>query len=132
MSEERPQLQQLFIVCDQCGVPNYTGIALRFVDLAQVRRSYRFGKTVCGQCNHEISFSEGTLLPESALSDDQDKNIPQVNIQLTVQELRIINNALNEVCNGVDLKGEFYTRIGCTVDKGRDLLAKIKSALRNA
>jgi hypothetical protein len=27
----------------------------------------------------------------------------------------IVNNALNEVCNGIDLEGEFETRMGCTI-----------------
>jgi hypothetical protein len=39
--------------------------------------------------------------------------------------LGIINNALNEVCNGIDLEGEFDTRMGCTVEEARKLLAKI-------
>jgi len=46
-------------------------------------------------------------------------------VELTRDELGIINNALNEVCNGVDLDGEFDTRMGCTVEEARDLLAKI-------
>ncbi len=46
-------------------------------------------------------------------------------IELTNDELQIINNALNEVCNGIDLEGEFDTRIGCTVDEGRAVLAKV-------
>ena len=46
-------------------------------------------------------------------------------VELTKEELGIINNALNEVCNGIDLKGEFDTRMGCTVEEARMLLAKI-------
>jgi hypothetical protein len=46
-------------------------------------------------------------------------------VELTKDELRIINNALNEVCNGIDLEGEFDTRMGCTVAEARELLAKI-------
>jgi hypothetical protein len=46
-------------------------------------------------------------------------------VELTKDELGIINNALNEVCNGIDLEGEFDTRMGCTVDEARQLLAKI-------
>jgi len=30
-----------------------------------------------------------------------------MNVELTKVELKIINNALNEVCNGIDLEGEF-------------------------
>jgi hypothetical protein len=49
-------------------------------------------------------------------------------VELTKDELGIINNALNEVCNGIDLEGEFDTRMGCTVEKARELLAKIHTA----
>ena len=46
-------------------------------------------------------------------------------VELTKYELRIINNALNEVCNGIDLEGEFDTRMGCTVEEAQVVLAKI-------
>ena len=46
-------------------------------------------------------------------------------VELSKDELRIINNALNEVCNGIDLAGEFDTRMGCTVEEVRAVLAKI-------
>ena len=46
-------------------------------------------------------------------------------VELTADELGIINNALNEVCNGVHLEGEFSTRMGCTEDEARRVLAKI-------
>ena len=46
-------------------------------------------------------------------------------IELTNDELGIINNALNEVCNGIDLEGEFHARMGCTVEEARAVLAKI-------
>jgi hypothetical protein len=39
-------------------------------------------------------------------------------IELTKDELGIINNALNAVCNGIDLKGEFETRMGCHIAGG--------------
>lgn len=35
------------------------------------------------------------------------------------------HNALNEVCNGIHLEGEFDTRTGCSIEEARDLLAKI-------
>jgi hypothetical protein len=50
---------------------------------------------------------------------------PPVSVELTRSELGILNNALNEVCNGVHLEGEFDTRMGCTVEQARALLAKI-------
>jgi hypothetical protein len=46
-------------------------------------------------------------------------------VELTNDELRIINNALKEVCNGIDLEGEFDTRMGCDVEEARAVLAKI-------
>jgi hypothetical protein len=46
-------------------------------------------------------------------------------VELTKDELRIVNNALNEVCNGIDLEGEFETRMGCSVEEARELLTKI-------
>ena len=46
-------------------------------------------------------------------------------VELTKDDLGIINNALNEVCNGIDLEGEFDTRMGCTLEEARAVLAKI-------
>ncbi|MGB6691242.1 MAG: hypothetical protein WBE76_25695 [Terracidiphilus sp.] len=46
-------------------------------------------------------------------------------VQLATEELRIICNALNEVCNGIDLQGEFETRIGARVEVAKGLLAKL-------
>ena len=46
-------------------------------------------------------------------------------VELTKDELGIINNALNEVCNGIDLEGEFETRMGCTVEEARAVLARV-------
>jgi len=37
----------------------------------------------------------------------------------------IINNALNEVCNGMSLDGEFSTRMGCSLEEARQLLDRI-------
>jgi DNA-directed RNA polymerase subunit RPC12/RpoP len=70
MESERPPLEQLFIVCSQCGTPNFTGVALRIDDLERVRHSYRSGKKRCEHCNHEILFSEAELLPEGELSQN--------------------------------------------------------------
>jgi len=50
---------------------------------------------------------------------------PSLTVELTKDELEIINNALDEVCNGVGLEGEFDTRMGCTTEEARKLLAKI-------
>jgi len=48
-------------------------------------------------------------------------------VELTNDELSIINKALNEVCNGIHLEGEFDIRMGCTVDEARAVLAKINT-----
>jgi hypothetical protein len=56
--------------------------------------------------------------------DGHAQNWPKT-VQLSRDELGIINNALNEVCNGIDLEGEFGTRMGCTVEEARAVLAKI-------
>ena len=51
-----------------------------------------------------------------------------VTVTLTVDELVIVNNALNEVCNGVrdlDEDNEFATRMGVTRQEARDVLAEV-------
>jgi hypothetical protein len=58
--------------------------------------------------------------------DPNDK--PRKTVELTKRELLIINNALNEVCNGIALEGEFDTRMGCKVEEARALLAKIHAS----
>ena len=51
-------------------------------------------------------------------------------VELTDAELVILNNALNEVCNGVDIEdAEFQTRLGVTRDEARALLLKISGLL---
>jgi hypothetical protein len=52
-------------------------------------------------------------------------------VELVKDELEIINNALNEVCNGIHLEGEFETRMGCSVEEARALLAKIHALASN-
>ena len=56
---------------------------------------------------------------------------PSVTVELTKDELGIVNNALNEVGNGIQLEGEFDTRMGCTVGEARALLAKIHALASN-
>ena len=46
-------------------------------------------------------------------------------IEVNLDEIGILNNALNEVCNGISLGVEFDTRMGCTVEEARHLLAEI-------
>jgi hypothetical protein len=48
----------------------------------------------------------------------------------TREELVIINNALNEVCNGVSMSDEeFETRLGCPRATARKVLAKVAKSL---
>jgi hypothetical protein len=56
-------------------------------------------------------------------------NTDVATVQLPLREVRIINNALNEVCNGIHLEGEFDTRIGCSVDEARRLLGAVSKLL---
>jgi hypothetical protein len=49
--------------------------------------------------------------------------------ELTTDELRIISNALNEVCNGIDLDGEFETRMGVPRERVLVLLSDIQAAI---
>jgi hypothetical protein len=46
-------------------------------------------------------------------------------VEFTREEVLIVNNALNEVCNGIDLEGEFDTRMGCSVEEARNILHAI-------
>jgi hypothetical protein len=49
-------------------------------------------------------------------------------LELSREELEILNNALNEVCNGIDLV-EFETRIGCSREYLQALLSQVNRAL---
>jgi hypothetical protein len=51
-------------------------------------------------------------------------------VELTLEELVVINNALNEVCNGIRIENEFYTRMGCTVESASELLAEINQLIQ--
>ncbi len=54
-------------------------------------------------------------------------------VVLSENELGIINNALNEVSNGIDLH-EFETRLGCTLAEAKELLSdigRVFQALKN-
>lgn len=45
-------------------------------------------------------------------------------VSFSVEELIVVNAALNEVCNGINLF-EFETRIGATRETVRELLSKV-------
>jgi hypothetical protein len=54
-----------------------------------------------------------------------------VTIRLNRSELGIVNNALNEVANGVDISGsEFKTRLGESRSDVRQLLTEIGAVYR--
>ena len=46
-------------------------------------------------------------------------------------ELVVLNNALNEVCNGIDVE-EFATRLGATRDEVELMLQRVGAALDRA
>jgi hypothetical protein len=51
-------------------------------------------------------------------------------LQASKSELELLNNALNEVCNGVDFsEAEFSTRLGASRTEARRLLRDVTSAL---
>ena len=52
----------------------------------------------------------------------------EANVLVAPQELLIINNALNEVCNGIDLP-EFETRMGVTLAQVESLLSSVRLVL---
>ena len=64
-----------------------------------------------------------SVVGEKSLHQSQSRN--SMTVEFTRNELEILSNALNEVCNGIHLEGEFDTRMGCSVEEARTLLAKI-------
>jgi hypothetical protein len=52
-------------------------------------------------------------------------------LELSDDELRTINNALNEICGGPEAidEAEFHTRVGATRDDALRLLASIQRLL---
>jgi hypothetical protein len=52
-------------------------------------------------------------------------------VELNSDEIRILNNALNEVCNGISPKGEFDTRMGCSVEQARRLLTEVNKLCKS-
>ncbi len=57
------------------------------------------------------------------------------NIELSSAELILVNNALNEACNGVSElsdDNEFATRLGASRADGRELLASLRDLIDRA
>ncbi|MGI8712633.1 MAG: hypothetical protein ACR2NR_05490 [Solirubrobacteraceae bacterium] len=60
------------------------------------------------------------------LSEDGDEAV----VRLSRQELTLLNNALNEVCNGVAIDDfEFATRLGVGREQAREVLQSISNGL---
>ncbi len=54
----------------------------------------------------------------------------EIAIAVTREELRLINNALNEVCNGIAIEEwEFATRLGVGLDEARAVLEHVRDVL---
>ena len=71
----------------------------------------------------------GTLDGSFALANifATDTAAPNGRLDFSSNELDILQNALNEICNGIDLKGEFETRIGSSRDVVLALLQRIST-----
>lgn len=52
----------------------------------------------------------------------------QAEVRLPLHELIVINNALNEVCHGIDVP-EFSTRLGTSLEAAQALLAQVRSII---
>jgi hypothetical protein len=50
----------------------------------------------------------------------------QIRIEISQEELAIIANSMNEVCNGIDID-EFDTRIGASIESVKQLLREVGS-----
>lgn len=52
-------------------------------------------------------------------------------LELTADELRLVNNALNEVCHGLDFgDAEFVTRLGAPREEAQALLQRVSQLLK--
>jgi hypothetical protein len=61
--------------------------------------------------------------------EKKDKN--SVTIKFNSRELLILNNALNEICNGIEIP-EFETRIGASLNDANRLLSDFNSILSDS
>ncbi|MBA3721682.1 MAG: hypothetical protein H0W88_04705 [Parachlamydiaceae bacterium] len=53
-------------------------------------------------------------------------NKNKIILEVTKDELGVLSNALNEVCNGIEI-WEFDTRMGIKIEEARDMLKKLNS-----
>jgi hypothetical protein len=75
--------------------------------------------------HHVFSDGKSGLVADGLAIEEA--SIPSACVELASDELMVICNALNEVCNGVGLGDEFETRMGSTVDAARNLLARLSA-----
>ncbi len=62
---------------------------------------------------------------------DCDRPMSYADVRLSRDELALLNNALNEVCNGIDFSdSEFHTRLGADRSEGLALLRQINDLLK--
>jgi hypothetical protein len=55
----------------------------------------------------------------------------EIAVALTEDELTMVNQALNEIANGIHISdSEFQTRVGFTRAEVRELLAKVNALLK--
>ena len=52
-------------------------------------------------------------------------------VQFSLDELLMLSNALNEVCNGIDVP-EFHARIGASPDEAQRLLERLGEIIESA
>jgi len=57
------------------------------------------------------------------------RGLREITVTFTSEELRILVNSLNEVCNALDLE-EFSTRMGAELDEVERLLKMLHDASR--
>ena len=59
--------------------------------------------------------------------------MPLIRLTLSRDELILVNNALNEVCDGVEFTdGEFQTRLGGSREEARKVLERVAEALSDS
>lgn len=61
-----------------------------------------------------------------------ESELDRVALEVSPHELMLINNALNEVCHGVEIgEAEFPTRLGGSRDEAKALLRRVGQLLRD-
>ena len=55
----------------------------------------------------------------------------EFDVQFSLDELLMVSNALNEVCNGIDIP-EFHARIGATPDEAQRFLERLGEIIEGA